>query len=493
MKRRFSISLQNRLSLTYALFISLALLVLILVINYFTQTMFDSLVKENIASRSREIVRAMEEQYRPGRRYFDIAAVEAMGVFFAQEGYIVTLEDEEGNKVWDGRSSDMSRYMDVMRIIGSRMEEHRRFDGTPIGRFPERRGTRPEETPGYIERFPVRQGNSPVGTVSIETYGPIFYSETESAFLTSLNRFLFMAGLVLIMLSIVISVLLSRAIAKPILKAGEAARRIAQSRKPAHFRQVRERPVIRVDESYHTRELAELSNSINSLAEEIEEGERRQKQLTSDVAHELRTPLSCLQGTLEAMIDGVYVADREHLESCHEEIMRLSRLVDDLNVLTGFEWNNAALNKTEFDLGALLDVTAEQWRAAAALKGISINTELMEAPVLADYDRMKQVFINLLSNAVKYTDQGGVTVTVKPREGEAGWLIKIADTGIGIPQADLPHIFERFYRSDKSRSRNTGGAGIGLSIAAAIIEAHGGSITAESNPSSGTVFLIELS
>jgi signal transduction histidine kinase len=491
MKMRFSISLQNRLSLTYALFISLALLVLVFVINLFTRTMFDSLVKENIAARSREIARAMEEQYRPGRRYFDIAAVEAMGVFFAQEGYIVTLEDEEGNKVWDARSSDMSRYADVMRSIGSRMEGYSVNDGVPVRRFPERQVNRPEETSGRIVRFQIRQGNSPVGTVSIETYGPIFYSETESAFLTSLNRFLFMAGLVLIMLSIVISVLLSRAIARPILKAGEAARRIAHNRKPDHFGQLfSERPVIRIDENYHTRELAELSSSINSLAEEIEEGERRQKQLTSDVAHELRTPLSCLQGTLEAMIDGVYIADREHLESCHEEIMRLSRLVDDLNILTGFEWNNVALNRTEFDLGALLDVTAEQWRAAAAAKGISINTELTEAPVIADYDRMKQVFINLLSNAVKYTDQGGITVTVKLREG--GWLISIADTGIGIPEADLPHIFERFYRSDKSRSRNTGGAGIGLSIAAAIIEAHGGSITVESNPPAGTVFLIEL-
>jgi len=481
-KTRFSISLQNRLSLTYALFISLALLILIFVINHFTRTMFDSLVKENIAARSREIVRAIEEQYRPGRRYFDITAVEAMGAIFAQEGYIVTLEDEEGNKVWDARSSDISRYMDVMRNIGSRMEEFRRQDRTPMRRFPDGQEN--------IERFPVREGNNPVGIVSIETYGPIFYSETESAFLKSLNRFLYISGLVLILLSIAISVFLSRAIARPILKAGEAARRIAQGSKPAHSG--KQRPVVRVDENYHTRELAELSNSINSLAQEIEEGERRQKQLTSDVAHELRTPLSCLQGTLEAMIDGVYASDTEHLESCHEEIMRLSRLVDDLNVLTGFEWNEIALNKTEVDLGALLEITAEQWRAAAALKGISINTELTEATIIADYDRMKQVFINLLSNAIKYTDHGGITITVKPREGETGWLISIADTGIGIPEADLPHIFERFYRSDKSRSHNTGGAGIGLSIAAAIIEAHGGSITAKSSSTHGTVFEIEL-
>jgi signal transduction histidine kinase len=479
MKFNFSISLQNRLALTYALFISLALLILILVINHFTRTMFNSLVKENIAARSHEIVRVMGEQYRPGRRYFDIAAVEAMGDLFAQEGYIVTLEDEQGNLVWDARSRDMPRTANVPRRVPNRMDD--RFGA---------------DDQMKKERFPLNDGNNRVGTISIETFGSLFYSETESAFLRSLNRLLFLAGFVLTVVSICISILLSRTIAKPILKAGEAARRIAQSRKPSNSGQpVPARPVIRVDENYHTRELAELSHSINSLAEEIEKGETRQKQLTSDISHELRTPLACLQGTLEAMIDGVYATDREHLESCHEEIMRLSRLVEDLNVLTSLEWNNIALNKTEFDLGVLLDNTAEQWRAAAAEKGIDINVELMEAPVFADYDRLKQVFINLLSNAVKYTDRGNITVTLKPLdppgEGKTGWLITFADTGIGIPEADLPHIFERFYRSDKSRNRSTGGAGIGLSIAAAIITAHGGSITAESNPCGGTVFRIQ--
>jgi signal transduction histidine kinase len=359
-----------------------------------------------------------------------------------------------------------------------------------------------------------------------------------------------MATAVLTLFSIAVSIPLARAIARPVNKAGEAARQIAQVHVPWTARskggstesaggERGGRPRIRIPEQYKTRELAELSRSINTLAAELEEAERRQKQLTSDIAHELRTPLACLRGDIEAMIDGVYKPDRERLESCHEEIMRLAALVQDLNTLTGLEWETIGLNRTEFDLAALLRATAEQFRAAASEKGIGINLNLRESPVNADYDRLKQVFVNILSNAVKYTDGGSITITVEegreapperalPESGPGGpppgfppgpppglppgftefappgafppprWEVTIADTGIGIPESDLPHIFERFYRSDKSRSRSTGGAGIGLAIAAAIVRAHGGTIGAGTGPggkdgaSTGSVFRVAL-
>jgi signal transduction histidine kinase len=210
------------------------------------------------------------------------------------------------------------------------------------------------------------------------------------------------------------------------------------------------------------------------------------------------------------MIDGVWEPDRERLESCHEEVLRLTRLVEDLNTLKGLEWETVTLNRTGFDLAALLRLVIEQFRPVAREKGIAITLKL-PAPescagepsfcVNADYDRLKQVFINLLSNAVKYTDFGGITVSIErtdrierkeSKKGWAGWDVVIADTGIGIPDEDLPHIFERFYRSDKSRNRGSGGAGIGLSIAAAIARAHGGTISAESVPGTGAVFRVSL-
>ena len=472
--KQFTISLQNRLALIYALFIGLALTGLTLIINIFTSLTFTNLVKTNIAEKSAEIVKAIADQYNPMSRSFDTLTVEAMGMYFVHEGYIVTVEDEGGGLVWDARACDMRECMMVINDIAGRME----------GRF----GMTGEMR---REAYPVSYAGRTVGTVTIETYGPFFYSETEGAFLTSINRLLIFATIILTLASFVISIVLSRAIARPVNKSAEAARQIAlfHGTGAAHSGGAHEKPGIRIDDRYHTRELAELARSINSLASELEETERRQKQLTSDIAHELRTPLTCLQGDIEAMIDGVYQPDREHLESLHEEIIRLTGLVRDLNILTNIEWEKISLNKTEFDIADLLRITAEQFKAAALEKGIAIKLNLIESPISADYDRLKQVFINLLSNAVKYTDEGGVTITLE--QTASGVSVCFADTGAGIPEGDLPHVFERFYRADKSRNRSTGGAGIGLTIAAAIIRAHGGSIMAESN-GQGSVFRVIL-
>jgi signal transduction histidine kinase len=210
-------------------------------------------------------------------------------------------------------------------------------------------------------------------------------------------------------------------------------------------------------------------------------------QLTSDVAHELRTPLTCLQGNLEALIDGIWEPTAERLMSCHEETKRLTKLVEDLSALTRIEWQGIPLNKSDFDLSDLLRLVAQSFENAAREKGIAITCDnLPPLPVTADYDRIKQVFFNILSNAVKYTDAGGVVLRGRrlDRLSHSDYTqrceVTVADTGIGIPSEDLPHIFERFYRTDKSRSRATGGSGMGLTIAAAIVQAHGGTVRAES-------------
>jgi signal transduction histidine kinase len=492
MRIRFRISLKNRLTLTYALFISLSLLVLTLIVNQITRQIFTALIKENISEKSGEIVRVMGEQYNPYSRDFDTLTVEAMGMYFVHEGYIVTVEDDAGNPVWDARACDMQQCAEVINIIAERMER----DFSIKGAFQNR-------------QYPIDYSGRSIGSVTIETYGPFFYSETETRFLSSMNRLFLVAGFIFILLSIIVSILLATSLARPILKAGEAARQIAR----VHARGNRENLKIRLPENYKTRELEDLSRSINELAGELEEGERRQKQLTLDIAHELRTPLTCLQGNIEAMLDGVWKPDREHLASCHEEVLRLAALVQDLNTLTNLEWENIKLSRTDFDLAKLLFITAEQFKTTAREKGIAISLNLPLSPINADYDRLKQVFINLLSNAVKYTDSGTIDISLEKTEssspGRQNYRVSVADSGIGIAAEDLPHVFERFYRSDKSRNRGTGGAGIGLAIAAAIVAAHGGSISVESNnlrcdaagggvssgPSqgiAGTVFRVEL-
>jgi signal transduction histidine kinase len=464
MAHNFSISLKNRLSLTYALFITIALGILILVVNYYVQSFFNALIKDNISKKSMDIARNMEEQFEAGRMRFNTASIEALGMYFVQEGYIITVEDEDGNEIWDARVCDYQHCMDVITDIETRM----------VGKI---------KSSGEMrkERYDMRYGNRNIGTVIIETYGPFFYSEAESAFLSAIRFILLMSGFFLIALSVVISVLLSRNIVKPILKAKEAAQSIAAAYdKTSSVIKKRERG-IKIDDNYSTRELAELCGSINSLSEKLEEAERRQSQFTGDIAHELRTPLTCLQGTIEAMIDGVFKYDKEHLVSCNEEISRLTKLIDDMSTLNSLEWSEITLNKTEFDLVKLLNIIIAQWESEAAKKNIVLSMEgaVNEAAVFADYDRLKQAFINLVSNAVKYTDKGSITISVE-RENSEWWMISFADTGIGVPEKERSHIFERLYRTDKSRSRGTGGAGIGLAITAAIIAAHGGNIIVES-------------
>jgi signal transduction histidine kinase len=480
----FTISLQNRLTLTYTLFISAALALLALAINLFTGITFNALVKENISVKNAEIVRVMTELYNPMAQSFDSGAVEDFGMYFVHEGYIVSVEDIRGEIIWDARSCDMRQCRDVIADISSRMERQFRVDG----------GMRKQ-------RYTAQYNGKAVGAVIIESYAPFFYSEAESEFLSLINHLLLAAGVLLCVLSAAVSIALARGIALPVNLAGEAARSIAQIHSGGV---ILKHGGVRIPEKYKTRELAGLSSSINQLAMELEEAERWQKQLTADIAHELRTPLTCLRGNIEAMVDGVFTPDRERLLACYEETIRLNNLAEDLNTLSGLELGNIPygmsknLNKSVFDIAKLLQTVAGQFSAAVSEKGVDLHLRLRESPVSADYDRLKQVFINVLSNAVKYTDQGSISISVEAVDKDRlpgapsgiRWEVIIADTGIGIPECDIPHIFERFYRTDKSRSRSTGGAGIGLAISAAIVKAHGGEIFAESAESGGSVFHI---
>jgi signal transduction histidine kinase len=456
------ISLKHRLTMTYTLFVSVALLVLTLIINRFTGALFEELVKETITERSADMLRSVAEQYNPLTGGFDLITLEAMGMHFVHEGYVISVTDTTGDTLWDARSMDMQHCVAVLNEIALRMEAYHPLNGSL-----------------QDKTYPIDYAGNAIGALTIQSYGPFFYSEGEERFLTSLNRLLLIAGLVFAGLSAIISLILAAAIASPILKASEAANLIAAGNR-----------AVRIPDAYHTRELHALSRSINELAEELTEAERRQKQLTADVAHELRTPLTCIQGTIEALLDGVWEPTTERLEGCYEEIIRLSKLVHDLSLLTNLEWKDITLSKTRFDLAKLLSGVAAPFAYAAREKGIALQLRLSPTYIRADYDRIKQVFINLLSNALRYTDSGSIVISIVA--APVGVTVTIADTGIGIDEAELPRIFERFYRSDKSRSRGTGGAGIGLTIAAAIVAAHSGRLSVESAVGHGSVFHVAL-
>ena len=245
-------------------------------------------------------------------------------------------------------------------------------------------------------------------------------------------------------------------------------------------------------------EIGELTSTFNAMAEGLENAERQRRNMVADVAHELRTPLSNIRGYVEAVRDGVLEADAETIESIHRQTMYLSKLVEDLRLLAETEAADFQLDLEPGLLEEVVSRSVEAFRPQAQSKGIELafragadRAELSGRLVSIDRTRIEQVMNNLLQNAVEHTTEGG-RIDVSVAEFDETVSVTVADTGEGIPSEDLPHVFDRLYRADPSRTRSTGGAGLGLTIAKQLIEAHGGTIHVESTEGKGSRFTLTL-
>jgi signal transduction histidine kinase len=333
----------------------------------------------------------------------------------------------------------------------------------------------------YItEEYPIMVDFKNVGSVFIGYYGPFYFTESDLEFINSLNVVFIGVGVLALVLAIVLGNLIARGISKPIKNVISTAKGISKG----NFDN-------KIAESSTISEIDSLTGTINNMADILKLQEQLRKRLTADVAHELRTPLTTLQSHLEAMIDGIWEADTTRLKSCHDEIIRISRLVGDLESLAKVEGQNIILNKTQFDVVQLINSLAMNFEKEMLDKNMCITISKEPMEIFADKDKLSQVIINLLSNAVKYSkENSSVDIHAEIIANEA--VIKIKDTGIGIEKEHLKNIFERFYRVDSSRSRMTGGSGIGLTITKAIVEAHGGTIEVQSRIEEGTEFTVRL-
>jgi len=243
------------------------------------------------------------------------------------------------------------------------------------------------------------------------------------------------------------------------------------------------------------REFTKLARSFNHMAEELEHAETQRRNLTADVAHELRTPLHILQGNLEGALDGVYEASPEYFRSMLEETRLLQRLVEDLQTLAMAESGTLDFNFQELSIAELLEDVITSFSGRSEEAGVGL---LMEGPqdredliVEGDWQRLDQVLGNLVNNALRYTPEGGEIRLGATREGDSV-VVTIQDSGQGIPAEDLSYVFDRFWKGDKSRSRTSGGSGLGLAIARQLVTAHGGEISVESQVGEGTTFMVRL-
>lgn len=457
-------SLKIKLSLSYAL-VALTLIASISILsNGYLINQFGQYMMKQHEIKANEIINLIMQQYDHSTKTWDVETIQNIGINALERGMIVRHKDIYDTTIWDATIYNNG----LCKQMIAHMSDYMR------SRYPNFKG-------GYEEKkYDLIDNGENIGSVIIGYYGPFYFTENDSAFIESLNDLLLGIAFVALIITLILGSLMARHISTPITKTIKAAEEISKGNYSD-----------RIKNKSNTTEINNLINTTNNLAQTLENQDMLRKRLTSDVAHELRTPLSTLQSHMEAMIDGVWKPDKERLISCHEEIVRINRLVGDLEKLAKIESENLLLNKSKFDIIELIDKIIKNFEADFKNKNIEISYSGKSIYINADSDKISQVFVNLLSNALKYTPAGGkVFISAYSENNYLKVIVK--DTGYGISKEDLPYIFERFYRADKSRNRITGGSGIGLTIVKAIIEAHKGSINVVSELNAGSEFIISI-
>ena len=402
------------------------------------------------AQRNHRLSALLARQYDRRRSWFDAQTlVENAGVLYGRR---VLLANREGVVVADTHEIMLGRRLDAVVYGRSTVPVF-----GPEGRL----GTL------LVSSDPPGQPGIATET-SMDPSGP------------SLNMLLILSGLLASAVAMVLTFFLSRRVVAPVESLAKVAHRVAQGDFSTRA-QVGSRD-----------EVGELARRFNAMVSELARTEEVRRNMVADLAHELRTPLTNIRGYIEGIADGVISPSTETLDSMQVEVVLLTRLIEDLQDLALAESGRLRLQIKECDLSQLVRTSASAFQQQAQAKSISLVAEAPQPVLLqGDQERLSQVIRNLLANAVAYTPEGG-RVIVSSEPGEDGGVILVQDDGPGIPAEDLPNVFERFYRVDESRSRSTGGIGLGLTIARRLVEAHGGNITVESDPGQGSRFRVEL-
>ncbi|MCE1195235.1 ATP-binding protein [bacterium] len=334
---------------------------------------------------------------------------------------------------------------------------------------------------------PIVANGERVGTALVGSMVDSSLSGMNERFLGSITQALLWAVSISAGLALFLGLALAAQVTRPVAMLTRAARKVAAGDLSA--------AVKTAARGGSGDEIAELSESFNVMTEELKRLEDAKKQIIADSAHELRTPVTLIQGTIEAMIDGVYPLDIPTLESVHEETVRLARLIDTLRELEIIQSGKLSLHLEPIDCEELLRRTAALFTASAKEKDIALTVDPTAFPpsTVADRLRVGEVIYNLVSNAIKYTPKGGtVRLRVESDEKKGQVYFQVDDSGPGIPADERERIFERFYRIDKSRSTDRGGRGLGLAIASEIAKAHGGSLAVGDSDLGGASFVLTL-
>ena len=318
-----------------------------------------------------------------------------------------------------------------------------------------------------------------IGTLFLAVEDPLLGPE-EEAFLASAKRSALLGGGIASGVALLLAIFLISQVLSPLRLLTRATERIAHG-------DLSQRVALRARD-----EFGRLGESFNRMIENLQRSETIRQTMTADIAHELRTPVTIIQGNIEAILDGIYTPNAKTIAPIYEETLHLGHLIDDLRDLALAEAGELRLDKESTDLVALVSQVVETVNSSLEGGPQLSSTSAKELPaVTLDPKRIRQVLANLLSNAVRFTPEEG-EVHVEVVHGDKMVEVRVTDTGPGIPPKDLPHLFERFYRGDRARTRASGGSGLGLAIAKQWVEAHGGMIRAENAEGGGARFTILL-
>ena len=467
-------SLAAKLSLAFITVVVLGVVAVSVLVRIETGRGFESYLQAQGSNYLARVADSLGELYRQSGGWQGAGALLQAQLRGASDRLV--LADSAGRIVADSDG----------QLVGRSAEGLDAINQTPILVGPDRVGTL------FLLSFsgpggPAGRGMGPPSgkgqgaTASRTTVQPLATSP-EAGYLASVDRAILTSALLSGMLAIAVGLVVARRITSPLSELAGAAQELASGK-------LDRRVAVRSAD-----ELGRVAASFNSMAERLQRNELAKRHMAADIAHELRTPLAVVQGTVDGMLDGIIEPDRENLTSIKEEINLLTRLVTDLRTLSLAEAGQLRLDLKPTDLGMLVRRSVARIEPQCRQKGVDCRIESASAGLVAaiDPERMQQVMGNLLENALRYTPTGG-RIAVSVYADKAGTAtISVADTGQGIADEDLPYVFDRFYRADQSRSRKSGGSGLGLAIVKQLVEAHGGTVQVESSPGQGARFTISL-
>ncbi len=451
-------SLSKKLIFSFVLSILLSIIIVSLISNYMINNRFEGYLEKEQAIRFENIYENINQLII--NNDFNLSNMELMH-YTTNENIDLTIKNNEGTILYDS-SAGMGH--------GMGMGRNRR---NMMNRIPEG---------NYIEKeYELLDEDLKIGSLIIGYIDNSYLTDSAIIFKDTLTKSFIASGIFAVIIGIIVSIVLSRGMTKPLINITNTANKIRNGNLKA-----------KANVNTNTIEIVELADTINYLGDSLAKQDDLRKRYASDISHELRTPITTLNTHLEAIMDKVWEANDEHLNILLKEVARLSGLVDNLRDSFTQDGYSMLIKKVRFNISSELENIITSYIPIFENKGSILKHSLdKDLDVLMDKDKFNQILNNLLTNSLRYiNDSGEVYIELTRLKNSIRLIVK--DNGIGIRKEDLPHIFDRFYRVDTSRNKATGGSGLGLSIVKSIVEAHNGSISVKSTLGEGTEFEIIL-